>query len=92
LGGRRSELFFREGLDDPNQVESVRKIRFYAQGIFQAMRRLREAMFVRNCPSGESNAAQPMTVQHLDLRFIPQMAGPSGLPSPLAKNPHLNRA
>jgi hypothetical protein len=54
LGGRRSELFFAEDLDDPNQVESVKKIWFFAHGIFQVMRRSCEAMLVGICPSGES--------------------------------------
>jgi len=43
LGARRSELFFRVGLDDPNQVESAREIAVYAQAIFGRMtRRLSE--------------------------------------------------
>ena len=54
LGGRRSELFFAEDLDDPNQVESVEKIRLSTHGIFQVMRRSCEAMLVGICPSGES--------------------------------------
>src|SRR5207245_418247 len=57
LGGRRSELFLRGGLDDPNHVESAREIGFYAHAIFQAVSLSHEATFSRICPSGESNAA-----------------------------------
>jgi hypothetical protein len=44
-------------LDDPNQVQTVQKIRFEAQEISGVVSGSRETMFVRNCPSGESNAA-----------------------------------
>jgi hypothetical protein len=36
LPDEASELFLRKGLDDPNQLESVQQIRFYAHGISRA--------------------------------------------------------
>jgi hypothetical protein len=40
-------LFFAGGLDDPNQVESARETAVYAHGVFQTVRRSREATSVK---------------------------------------------
>jgi hypothetical protein len=72
LGTRRSELFLRGGLDDPNHVESVKEIAIYAHAIFQTTRRLRNDIhqnFARraNQMRRQQTSVEPVARSEMDL-------------------------
>jgi hypothetical protein len=83
-------MFFRAGLDDPNQVEAAREIRFFAHGILQAMRRSGEATLIGICPSGESNAGSPELMTTSDL-LASQCAAPIQDVVPAKAGTHCHR-
>jgi hypothetical protein len=54
LPGEASEMFLREGLDDPNQFEIAAQIEVYAQRIFRAFVIGRRGMRTDFASSGKS--------------------------------------
>jgi hypothetical protein len=47
----KSEIFFREGLDDPNHLEIAEEIKFCAQWIFRALKRIHYSVMAGLVPA-----------------------------------------
>jgi hypothetical protein len=64
LIGLRNELFLREGLDHPNQLEFVRQISVYAKSNLGPAGSRRLAIAARNLPDGQIKAARHLVPEH----------------------------